>query len=236
MSNPRSTSQTTKKERRRAAAEARAAAVRRQRQRRMLQLGLGGIGVVAVVALVVVAMLGAGGGGEGTVGPSQPGQVQTSGSPRSSMLAAGDALPSFSAPGFHMERSDGGYTVQRERIDLSSYEGGPLVVSIWAPWCPHCQVELPKLSAVMRDYPNVKLLTVVTAIDQEPGPTPDGYLSDHGLTFPVAIDDADGTLARALGIEAFPTLYFVNGDGTVVQAATGEIAESDLRSTIQSLT
>ncbi len=201
----------------------------------MLGYGLGGLTAVAVAAFVVVAMLG-GSGGAGAVEPSTPGQVQTSGSPRSSMLAIGDSLPSFSTPGFHMEAgADGGFVVKRERIDLSAYQGKPMVLSIWAPWCPHCQVELPRLSSVMQDYPNVNLITVVTAIGQEPGPTANGYLADRGLTFPVALDDTDGTLARAMGVQAFPTVYFVNSDGTVAQAATGEIAEPDLRSVIQSL-
>lgn len=225
----------TKRERKRVAAEARATAERRRRQRRNLQYGLGGVGVVAVLVLVLVVMLSGSSGNSGgsAIEPSASGQIEA-GPARSAMLARGDTAPPFSAPGFRMAAgADGKLAVQRERIDWKP--GTPTVLSIWAPWCPHCQVELPKLARVMQDYPNVDLMTVVTAIGQEPGPTANGYLADHGLTFPVAVDDKAGTLAQMFGIQYFPTVYFVNGDGTVVQAATGEIAESTLRSVIGSL-
>jgi thioredoxin-like negative regulator of GroEL len=66
-------------------------------------------------------------------------------------------------------------------------------------------------------------------VGAQPGPTPNGYLADHGLTFPVAIDDANGTLARALGVQAFPTLYFVDANGKVVYANEGEVRASQLQ-------
>jgi thiol-disulfide isomerase/thioredoxin len=224
----------TKRERKKAAFEARAAAERRRRQRRTLRIALGAVGVLAVLVLVLVVTLGSGGGsGTGDVGPSAAGSIEA-GPARSAMFAQGDTVPAFSGPGFRMAPDvDGKLVVDRQRVDWKP--GAPTVLSIWAPWCPHCQVELPKLARVMQDYPNVDLVTVVTSIGQEPGPTPNGYLADHDLTFPVAVDDEAGTLARMFGIEYFPTVYFVNSDGTVVQAATGEIAESTLRSTVAQL-
>ncbi|MFB3739885.1 MAG: TlpA family protein disulfide reductase [Candidatus Velamenicoccus archaeovorus] len=225
---------TTKQERKRAAYQARQAARRRDRQRRVLRMALVGLGAVAVIAVVVVVLLSGGGNGGGPgVLPSKAGTIQA-GPARTGMFARGDTVPAFSAPGFRMAPdADGNLSVDRQRIEWAP--GTPTVLSIWAPWCPHCQVELPKLARVMEDYPSVDLVTVVTSFDAKTDPTPDGYLADHGLTFPVAVDDADGTLATMFGIDAFPTVYFVNADGTVAQAATGEIAESTLRSTIDSL-
>jgi hypothetical protein len=60
---------------------------------------------------------------------------------------------------------------------------------------------------------------VVTAIEDQPGPTPEEYMRDNDLAFPVAVDDDAGTIARALGIQGYPTLYFVSSDGTVAQVA-----------------
>lgn len=61
-------------------------------------------------------------------------------------------------------------------------------------------------------------------------------MKDHNLTFPVAVDDANGTLAKALGVQAFPTLYFVNSDGTVSSEKEGEIQTADLQQLIGALT
>lgn len=226
---------TTKRERRRLKAEQLRAAQRRREQRRTIGYTVGAIAVIAV-AVAVVAGLSGGSGAEGPIRPSAASQVSISGAPRSAMLAVGDPVPAFSAPGFHMEADGGGdFTISRSRIDWAEYGGTPTVLSIWAPWCPHCQVELPVLSAAVAKYPDVKLVTVVTSIGAHPGPTPNGYLADHGLTFPAAIDDARGTLAQALGVQAFPTLYFVRSDGTVAFAQEGEVASNVLQQELSQL-
>ncbi len=113
--------------------------------------------------------------------------------------------------------------------------GTPTAIAIWAPWCPHCRAELPVLAAVVDRYPTVDLVTIATAIDQNPGPTVDGYMEENGLTFPVAIDDSRGTLSAAFGIQGFPTIYFVNSDGTVAAAMDGEVPEPTLTRLFDSL-
>jgi hypothetical protein len=60
-------------------------------------------------------------------------------------------------------------------------------------------------------------------------------MADHGLSFPVAVDDDQGTIARALGVPGFPMLYFVESDGTVRFAASGEVDEATLVDAISRL-
>jgi len=185
---------------------------------------LGGVALVAVVVLGVVAFMS--GGEEKGAGPAATGQVTAAGPARTEPLAAGDVVPDFSAPGL-----SGGGTV-----GWADYAGAPAVLSIWAPWCPHCQVELPVLDRVMREFPEVGFVTVVTSVGDQPGPAPDVYMRENDLAFPVAVDDQDGTIAAALGVQGFPTLYFVASDGTVAQYASGEVDEATLREIVGSLT
>jgi thiol-disulfide isomerase/thioredoxin len=224
----------SKRERRRRKAEELRAAQRRREQRRTIGYALGAIAVIAVAVAVIASMSG-GGASEGAIHPSASSAISVSGPPRSQPLAVGDAVPSFSAPGFHMEPTDGGYAIARERIDWADYRGSPTVLTVWAPWCPHCQKELPILSDAVAATPNVKLVSVVTSIGAAPGPSPNEYLADHGLTFPVAVDDANGTLARALGVQGFPTLYFVGSDGKVTFVQEGEVPADVLREQLAKL-
>lgn len=181
---------------------------------------LGAIAAISATGVILVAL--AGDGGNGT-GPSAVGRVEVSGPPRSSLLPISAQAPSFSAPIL-----DGG------RMEWTP--GAPTVIAIWAPWCPHCQVELPVLAKVSEGYPSVELVTIATAIGESPGPSVDGYMEDNGLTFPVAIDDSRGTLSAAFGIQGFPTIYFVNSDGTVAAAMDGEVPEPALNELFGSLT
>jgi len=227
----------TKRERKRVRAEQLRVAQRRREQRRTLAFTIGAVAVIAVAVAVILSLSGGGSSaGGGSISPSTAREVSISGAPRTSMLSVGATVPDFSAPGFHMEAtSGGGYTIARTPFDWGTFKGHPTVLSIWAPWCPHCQNELPVLSEVVANTPNVRLATVVTSVGAQPGPTPNGYLADHGLTFPVAIDDANGTLARALGVQAFPTLYLVDSSGKVVFANEGEVPASQLQAELAKL-
>lgn len=216
------TRQTTKRERQRAAAEARAVARRRQQQRTTLAWVLGGMALIAVVVVGVIALMG---GGGDDAGPSASGRVSVEGAARSQPLGPGDAVPGFTAPAI------GGGSVE-----WADFAGRPAVIPVWAPWCPHCQVELPVVDRVMEEFPDVAFLTIVTAIGDSPGPDPAGFLSENGITAPTAVDDEAGTLAGAFGIQAFPSLFFVDSDGVVVQMVEGEVEEEVLRQVIGSLT
>ena len=76
--------------------------------------------------------------------------------------------------------------------------------------------------------PGVRLLTVTTAIGRYGGPSP-AEVAARGPAFPVALDDADNTLARKLGVFRYPTVYWVGRDGTVQGVSEGEASDEDLR-------
>lgn len=205
-------------------------------RRRSLAYGLGSVALFAVVMVAILAFLGQSDiGVDGAIVPSRPGEVTVTDPARSEPLGRGEDIPSFAAPGFQVvtDPGTGDATVRRQGVSWSS--GEPTVVSIWAPWCPHCQVELPVLARVAREHPDVAFLTIVTSIGTSPGPDPGAFMADHGITMPTAIDDARGTLAGAFGIQGFPTIYFVGSDGAVTQMAEGEVDEDALARIVESL-
>lgn len=196
-------------------------AERRRSQRRRILIAL----AVLVVAVVIGALaLSAGGSNDqGGTGPAAAGDVTIDRAP-GPLLQQGDPLPAFSAPML------GGGTMKWD-----DYLGAPTVVALWAPWCPHCQVELPRLSDGVDAHPGVQMISVVTAIGQQPGPTPEGYLSENGLTFPVGVDDGNGTIAQGMGLESFPTTYYVDPNGTIVNVTVGEVPADQLQQILDDL-
>ena len=79
------------------------------------------------------------------------------------------------------------------------------------------------------------MISVTTAIGQNPGPTPSGFLADEGLTLTTAVDDAAGTLAQGLGVTGFPTVYYVDATGTVVNVTVGESPPGAIEANLDSL-
>jgi thiol-disulfide isomerase/thioredoxin/uncharacterized membrane protein YphA (DoxX/SURF4 family) len=160
--------------------------------------------IVAVVAAAVGVFALTAGGASANHG------VSVSGPARSSPIPAGTTLPQFTAPAL-----GGG------QISWASYRGGPTVLIIWAPWCAECERELPIVTAVAKQFPAVRLTSIVTAVGQEPGPTPAQYMRKHGYTFPVALDSQDQNLADAFGLTGYPLIYYVYSDGVVGRATIG---------------
>ena len=200
-------------------ADRRREAERRRRQRRLMLIGGGVLTVVLVIGAVALS----GGDDTGGTSPAPAGQVTIDRAP-GPQLQVGDTIPAFTAPML------GGGT-----MTWDDYLGTPTVLAIWAPWCPHCQAELPRLSAGVDAHPGVQMASVVTAIGQEPGPTPEGYLASHGLTFPVGVDDAAMTILQGMGVQSFPTTYYVDPSGTVVDVTVGEVPDDQLTQILDDL-
>ncbi len=198
-------------------AHARAA---KRRKERLWQIGVPAVAIAALIGAAIVSTSG-GGGGSGT-GPADAAAITVEGRPLSGQ--PGEAVPAFSAPAL------GGGTVA-----WGDYAGKPAVLAIWAPWCPHCQVEMPVIAKVAAEFPDVPVVTVVTSIGQGSGPTPEEFMQERNLSWPVAVDDGARTIADALGVEGFPTTYFVAADGTVQTAFSGETPEGDLRAAFEQL-
>jgi thiol-disulfide isomerase/thioredoxin len=97
---------------------------------------------------------------------------------------------------------------------------------VWAHWCPHCQDELPEVSAWYREnaenYPNVELVTVTTAIDPSRGNPLAPYLDESQFPFPVIVDE-ELTIASQLGSSAFPFWMVTDGSGTVLVRIPGAV-------------
>jgi cytochrome c biogenesis protein CcmG/thiol:disulfide interchange protein DsbE len=183
------------------------------------------VGVAAVVGLVVVAAVLLSGGDEGSDGSgAAPAQAVTIDRATGPELTPGDLAPSFSAPGL-----DGG------TVAWSDVQGSPTVLVVWASWCPHCQVELPILVPATQARTGIELISVTTAIGQNPGPTPSDFLADEGLTLATAVDDDAGTLAQGLGVTGFPTVYYVDATGTVVNVTVGESSAGAIEANLDAL-
>jgi hypothetical protein len=104
----------------------------------------------------------------------------------------------------------------------------PRVIAFVAHWCPHCQREVPLLSAHLASNPmteGVQLVTVATSTSADrPNYPPSAWLAREGWPGPVLADSADGTTAQAFGLTSFPYFVAVNAAGEVVARTSGEIS------------
>ena len=96
-------------------------------------------------------------------------------------------------------------------VSLGKLEGRPVVVTVWASWCPACakQVEALRRFAAAREE------TAFLAVDtQEDAETAQGFLAANDLSIPT-IADEDGHIAAKLGVRELPTTLFLTSEHRV---------------------
>lgn len=193
------------------------------------------LGAVAAIAVVVVAAVGIGaglggdddsGGTDVTLpgGGGAPGEVQP-------VAIEGELLPGWQgvddprilgaeAPtlrGFNFNGS-------AVTVDPGS-SGAPTMLVFLAHWCPVCNEELPKLVEWFdsgRVPDGLEIIGIATATDSSRSNYPPSeWLLQTGWPWRAMPDDADSTAARAYGVTGFPSFVLLDGEGTVVHAASG---------------
>jgi len=112
-----------------------------------------------------------------------------------------------------------------ETVQLADYKGGPLVINLWATWCPPCRREMPVLESAQRQRPDVTFLFVNQAESMQSVAT---YLATQGLNLDNVLFDASGRLGQAVGSVALPTTLFYQPDGRLINSHLGELSQASL--------
>jgi cytochrome c biogenesis protein CcmG/thiol:disulfide interchange protein DsbE len=103
-------------------------------------------------------------------------------------------------------------------VSLADFAGKPVVVNIWANWCPGCRKEAPALRRLAKAHPEA----VVLGIDfQDTVSGARSFYEDFELSHP-SIFDPNGKLARRLGLVGMPTTVFLNAEHEIVARIVGE--------------
>ena len=85
------------------------------------------------------------------------------------------------APDFKLMGLDG------QTLNLSQFEGQVLVLNFWATWCPPCRAEIPDFIDVYNEYMDKGLAMIGISLDQMSDEELAPFVSDYGLTYPVAL-------------------------------------------------
>ena len=91
----------------------------------------------------------------------------------------------------------------------------PILVHIWATWCPTCKLEAGNIERVSK-YFNVLTIAVKSGSDDELK----NYLNENHYSFNV-INDNDGTLSSEFNIGAYPTTFIYDKNKKLVFSEVG---------------
>lgn len=109
-------------------------------------------------------------------------------------------------------------------------DGEPMVVNLFASWCPPCIGEMPDFEAVSQDL-SEKVDFVGLAVTDRPEDAA-RIVEQTGVTYPWT-RDVRGDIAGAAGVVQMPSTLFVSADGTVEEVHSGAVDQERLRALIE---
>lgn len=124
-------------------------------------------------------------------------------------------------------------TLAGEPVALAALAAGrPMVVNLWATWCPPCRREMPVLAAAQKRETGVRFVYVNQG---ENGITAERYFAAAGLDAANILLDSGAGIGREVGSQGLPTTLFYDASGRLVDTHLGELSAASLASKLNRL-
>ncbi|WP_339802958.1 TlpA disulfide reductase family protein [uncultured Marinobacter sp.] len=116
---------------------------------------------------------------------------------------------------------------------LPAAEGRPVVINLWATWCPPCVREMPVLAAAQKERDDIAFVFVNIGETSE---QIYAFLENQSIRLDNILLDKRNRLGAVTGAHVLPTTLFYNADGMLVNSHTGELSRATLQRGLETLT
>jgi thiol-disulfide isomerase/thioredoxin len=115
------------------------------------------------------------------------------------------------------------HSLDSRPVPTSVFHGKPVVLNFWAPWCPPCREEIPRLEHLQQQNPNVAVIGLEddsNAVQQSRDLVRRSPIS-YTLVLP------SQTLHAKFGqVAGLPTTLYLSASGKIVHTVTGIVPEN----------
>lgn len=146
--------------------------------------------------------------------------------PDPSKNGGGPDLTGETAPSLKLKSADG------KVVSLDSLRGKPVLLDLWATWCPPCLKGLAQLASLYGDAKD-KGLVFISVDQDEDAQTATDFLAKKSYSWP-NFHDGDGEISKSLGPSVIPRTILIDAQGKIVFDRLA-YPEDELRSAIAAL-
>ena len=97
----------------------------------------------------------------------------------------------------------------------------PLILNVWATWCPPCRKELPGLQRLQKRLQNDGVSVLGMAVEADAHVVRE-YLIDRGIEFTSYLDPQMRMANQVLGVRLYPATFIIDGKGVLRMIVEGE--------------
>ena len=123
-------------------------------------------------------------------------------------------------------------TLDGSSVQFASFVGKPVVINLWASWCPPCRREMPVLEKAQAQNRDV---VFVFANQGESAAAARAYLAKEGFDIQNVLLDSDLAIGRHVRSAALPTTLFFDSRGKLVKVRMGEVSAASLSQQLEPL-
>jgi cytochrome c biogenesis protein CcmG, thiol:disulfide interchange protein DsbE len=107
---------------------------------------------------------------------------------------------------------------------LADYRGKPVLLNVWASWCPPCKQEIPLLEKAHQRM-TARGGTVLGVDVQDDQADALAFLRSKRVTFP-SLRDRDRSYVHELGVTGYPESFLIDRSGKVVAVSRGPVDQA----------
>ena len=101
----------------------------------------------------------------------------------------------------------------KQPYNLQQFKGKVVYVDFWASWCGPCAKSFPFMNELCRDLKDKGLQVIGVNLDELPADA-QSFLAQFPANFTIAADHNE-QCAKDFGVQAMPSTYLVDRNGTV---------------------
>lgn len=118
-------------------------------------------------------------------------------------------------------------TLEGEEVTLADYRGAPVLLNIWATWCPPCRVEIPELQKLHETHGPLGLRVVGVSIDAA-GAQGDvvEFAASLGVGYEILLD-VPGRSLPTFAFHGVPGTLLVDAQGVIRWKHLGPVTAQD---------
>lgn len=120
-----------------------------------------------------------------------------------------------------------------KQIQSGQLEGKPVVINLWASWCPPCRREMPVFAKAQAQFAGTHILLINQGEDPH---TIAQHLQQQGLNLDNILLDPASSIMHSLSIGALPSTLFFDAQGQLQRAHTGEMTFAAFKDALQKTT